>query len=203
MISHVVTTTLQAATLSAISNLAAQWVKVYREEVGAKSAPSPLRSHTDSRSFQQRSFSIKLAPLAQFVLFTLISCPPNILWQEYLESKFPGQTLTPSSSTDSIYEKQLNVPNTLRKFLFDQTLGVFVNTVAFVSAMAAFKGKSAKAVQRDVENNVIPLMINSWKVWPFVAILNFTFVPVHRRIIVGSVVGLFWGIYLSMFAAVD
>ena len=108
-----------------------------------------------------------------------------------------------SSSTDTIYEKQLDIPNTARKFLFDQTLGAFVNTVAFVAAMAAFKRKGAKAVQRDVESNVIPLMINSWKVWPFVALANFTLVPVSRRVIVGSIVGLFWGIYLSMFAAVD
>ncbi|ETI23321.1 hypothetical protein G647_05121 [Cladophialophora carrionii CBS 160.54] len=182
MDSHIVTTTLQAAALSAISNLAAQAIKAYREGT---------------------SFSVRLVPLAQFVIFTLISCPPNILWQEYLEYKFPGQTLAPSSSTDTIYEKRLDIPNTLRKLLFDQTLGAFVNTLAFVAAMAAFKGKPARAVQREVERDVLPLMINSWKVWPFVAIMNFTLVPVNRRVIVGAVVGLFWGIYLSMFAAVD
>ena len=154
-------------------------------------------------SFQQRPFSVKLVPLAQFVIFTLISCPPNILWQEYLEYKFPGYTLTPSASTDTIYEKQRNIPNTLRKLLFDQTLGAFVNTIAFVGAMAAFKGRSARAVQLEVEQDTIPLMINGWKVWPAVAFMNFTFVPVNRRVLIGAVVGLFWGIYLSMFAAVD
>ena len=41
--------------------------------------------------------------------------------------------------------------NTARKLLFDQTLGAFVNTVAFVAAMAAFKGKGMKGVLRDVE----------------------------------------------------
>ena len=153
--------------------------------------------------FTQRPFSVKFLPLAQFVVFTLISCPPNILWQEYLEYKFLAYTLAPSASTDTIYEKQLDVPNTLRKLLFDQTLSAFVNTVAFVGAMSAFKGRTAKAVQKDVERDVIPLMINGWKLWPAVAFLNFTFVPVNRRIVVASVVGLFWGIYLSMFAAVD
>lgn len=51
--------------------------------------------------------------------------------------------------------------------------------------------------------DTIPLMINSWKLWPLVALFNFVFVPVDRRIIVGSVFGLFWGIYLSLFAALD
>ncbi|KIW97066.1 uncharacterized protein Z519_02458 [Cladophialophora bantiana CBS 173.52] len=186
MVSHLITTTLQAACLSAVSNLAAQGIKAYRES---------------------QSFSLRLAPLAQFVIFTLISCPPNILWQEYLEYKFPGYTvapISPSTTSSSLTaDKQLHIPNTLRKFLFDQTLGAFVNTVAFVAAMAAFKGKSAKAVQREVERDVIPLMISSWKLWPIVALMNFTLVPVNKRVIVASVVGLFWGIYLSLFAALD
>ncbi|KIW27131.1 uncharacterized protein PV07_06900 [Cladophialophora immunda] len=187
MVSHLITTTLQAAFLSAVSNLAAQGIKAYRESL---------------------PFSVKLAPLAQFVVFTFISCPPNILWQEYLEYKFPGYTIAPispstTSSSPNAAGTQLHIPNTLRKFLFDQTLGAFVNTVAFVAAMAAFKGKSAKAVRREVERDVIPLMISSWKLWPIVALLNFTLVPVNRRVIVASVVGLFWGIYLSLFAALD
>jgi protein Mpv17 len=69
--------------------------------------------------------------------------------------------------------------------------------------MSAFKGKKWGEVQREVERDTIPLMMSGWKVWPVVAVGNFTLVPVERRVIVGSVVGLFWGVYLSMFAAVD
>ena len=43
-------------------------------------------------------------------------------------------------------------------------------------------------------------MMAGWKLWPAVSFLNFTVVPMHRRILVGSIVGLFWGIYLSLFA---
>lgn len=46
-------------------------------------------------------------------------------------------------------------------------------------------------------------MINSWKLWPMVAIINFIFVPVDRRVILNSIIGLFWGIYLSLVAALD
>ncbi len=73
-----------------------------------------------------------------------------MLWQEFLEDRFPAYTYSPTSS-----EKVLNRPNTAHKLLFDQTLCAFVNTVAFVAAMAAFKGKNVKAVRRDVE-----------RVWP-------------------------------------
>lgn len=39
------------------------------------------------------------------------------------------------------------------------------------------------------------------KLWPLVSLLNFTVVPVERRILVGSLVGVGWGIYLSLIAA--
>ncbi|KAI1617676.1 hypothetical protein EDD37DRAFT_230123 [Exophiala viscosa] len=172
-----VLTTLQAAVLSGISNMLAQFIKAYREE---------------------RPYRVSIRPLLQFVIFTILSCPPNILWQDFLEEKFPGYTYSTTTS-----ERVLDRPNTARKLLFDQTLGAFVNTIAFVAGMAAFKGKTAVAVRRDVERDTIPLMINGWKLWPVVALINFVFVPVNRRIIVGSFVGLFWGIYLSLFAALD
>ena len=169
----------------------------------------------------QQPLGVNFRPLLQFVVFTFLSCPPNILWQNYLEEKFPGYAYLAATG-----EKTLDKANTARKLLFDQTLGAFVNTVAFVAAMAAFKGKGMKGVRRDVERvcqwtyvpqpnpadkdvltqpfqDVVPLMINSWKLWPFVAIVNFTLVPVKRRVIVSSVIGLFWGIYLSLFAAMD
>ena len=47
------------------------------------------------------------------------------------------------------------------------------------------------------------LIRNGWKLWPLVALFNFAIVPVHRRVLVGSIVGLFWGIYLSLFVARD
>ncbi|KIW17267.1 hypothetical protein PV08_04458 [Exophiala spinifera] len=183
MATHLVSTTLLATALSAVSNILAQWLKAYREE--------------------KLSFSISLRPLLQFAIFTLLSSPPNILWQDFLEDRFPGYRIAAASETQI-----LDRSNTARKLLFDQTLGAFVNTIAFVAAMAALKGKGAKAVQKRVERSfalqdTVPLMINSWKLWPLVALFNFIYVPVHRRVIVSSVVGLFWGIYLSLFAALD
>lgn len=93
--------------------------------------------------------------------------------------------------------------NTLKKFGLDQTLGALVNTTIFVAAFAAMKGRNTQGIQRDVRRDTLPLMINGWKLWPAVSILNFTVVPVHRRILVGSIVGLFWGIYLSTIAAAE
>ena len=129
------------------------------------------------------------------MFFTLLTCPPNFLWQEYLERRFPGYT----TSVDGT--RSLDKGNTARKFALDQTLGALVNTAIFIATFAGLIGKVGQGIQRDLRRETLPLRISGWKLWPIVSILNFTVVPLQRRILVGSVVGLFWGVYLSMIAA--
>ena len=79
------------------------------------------------------------------MLFNLLSCPPNVLWQEYLEEQFPAYT------TDFDGKKRLSKTNTAKKFALDQTLGATVNTLLFIAVMSAFKGKDGKAIIRDCQ----------------------------------------------------
>ena len=44
-------------------------------------------------------------------------------------------------------------------------------------------------------------MIAGYKLWPAVSLLNYTVVPMENRVVVGSLVGLGWGIYLAMRSA--
>ena len=149
-----------------------------------------------------------------FVLFTFLSCPPNFLWQEYLEERFPGYII------DANGQKKLHKTNTAKKLTLDQTLGAAVNTLLFIAVVGAFKGKDGKAVVRDCQRvclttskshgpadsgpqNFWPLVLSGLKLWPLVSLLNFTIVPVNRRVVVGSLVGLFWGIYLSLMVSGD
>lgn len=150
------------------------------------------------------------------MLFNFLSCPPNVLWQEYLEEQFPAYT------ADFDGKKRLSKTNTAKKFVLDQTLGATVNTLLFIAVMSAFKGKDGKAIIRDcqrvcfstsriqkretADNSVQgfwPLAISGLKLWPMVSLLNLTIVPVNRRVIVGSLVGLFWGIYVSLIISDD
>jgi len=45
-----------------------------------------------------------------------------------------------------------------------------------------------------------PLMKAGYKLWPIVSLLSFTVVPVQQRVVFGSLVGVGWGIFLSLFA---
>ncbi len=44
-------------------------------------------------------------------------------------------------------------------------------------------------------------MVAGYKVWPIASIISFTCVPVERRIVFASFVGLLWGVYISLLAA--
>ena len=194
MPSPLVSATLQAACLSALSATLAQLLTAYRTSV---------------------SYTLNPTPIVQFVLITLVSCPPNFVWQEFLEETFPGTIVSPTG------ERKLDVGNTFKKFAIDQTLGASVNTIIFIVGMGAMKGKGTATIWRDVQRvrtllttgllglkltrvqDTFLLIKSGLKLWPLVSLFNFTVVPVHRRVIVGSVVGLFWGIYLNLFINQD
>lgn len=87
-----------------------------------------------------------------FVLFTIISTPPNFLWQGQLESWFPSQVPVkqkPSEKSDKSkakVEMKLSTANTVKKFLTDQLIGAPVNTVLFLGAMGYFRGLRGDAL---------------------------------------------------------
>lgn len=105
--------------------------------------------------------------MAKFVLFTILSTPPNVLWQEFLEDVFPGEKkVQPAIKKGTNDEKQgkdvvkdkaqqksagMNWANVLWKFLLDQTVGGVVNTVLFIAGMKALNGGNAEEVKIAVK----------------------------------------------------
>ncbi|KAG7291847.1 hypothetical protein NEMBOFW57_001868 [Staphylotrichum longicolle] len=124
----IVTATLQTALIGAFSNVLAQAITAHQSN-------TPL--------------TIDPIPVLQYTLFSLLSTPPNFLWQEFLESTFPAYHMAPTreavasaaASDDAalddeakrgrIVEPALNKRNTAAKTLLDQTVGAAVNTLMF------------------------------------------------------------------------
>lgn len=122
--SNVIISTLQAASLAGLSNLLAQIIQAYRSD-------KPL--------------TFDYTTLLQFVVFSLLATPPNILWQEYLEEKFPADHI------DERGQKRLHKGNTAIKFGLDQTLGAIVNGYLFIAGIGALKGKDMATVWDDCQ----------------------------------------------------
>ena len=100
-------------------------------------------------------------------------------------------------------EKSLSIRNTAVKFTLDQTLGATVNTILFIAGIGLMRGRSLDVVTADCREQFWPLIFAGQKLWPAVSIMNFTLVPAEYRTVVGSVVGLFWGVYLSLMSSSD
>lgn len=127
-------------------------------------------------------------------------------------------------SASALVEPKLNVRNTIIKTLLDQTVGAAVNTIMFTMFMYPLKaamahhppgyeslfGKSVfdyRAVnwQTAVAKSRAefwPLIKAGFTFWPFVSLLNFAVIKdVPTRNLVGSLAGVAWGVYMSLFAA--
>ncbi|KAL2158377.1 hypothetical protein VTH06DRAFT_4425 [Thermothelomyces fergusii] len=124
----IVTATIQTAIISAISNILAQAITAH--QTGAPLSIDPI-------------------PVFQYALYSLLSTPPNFLWQDFLESTFPAHgpsasqaapaagsedkaTKDPAAAAAAAGAKpRLNKRNTAIKTLLDQTAGMAVNTLLF------------------------------------------------------------------------
>ncbi|KAI9730472.1 MAG: hypothetical protein M1818_008167 [Claussenomyces sp. TS43310] len=199
MSAQIVRVTVQSCLLAATSNILAQFITAYRSG---------------------SSFQIDWTTVLQFILFAALNGPPNYLWQQFLESTFPGFTLAPSSNgidaashpsaTDPTLEKpaqplvepRRNLANVAAKFLCDQTVGAALNTLAFSLAMAGFRGASPSQALQMARQDFWPLVRAGWKLWPAVSLVNFTLLTsVEARTLLGSLAGMAWTVYLSLVAS--
>ncbi|KAI0180781.1 hypothetical protein GGR52DRAFT_5184 [Hypoxylon sp. FL1284] len=191
MPSQMTKATLAAAGLSSASNILAQFLEAYRDS---------------------RPFAFDFAIFIRFVAVTLITAPPNYMWQQLLERTFPAyERKTPSgdvekqnASGENAPERtpKLNLRNTMSKWFIDCiTLGAIFNTVAFFVLMGIMKRQSPDQIGSNVRNETIPVIVAGYKIWPFASIISFSCIPVEKRIVFLNFVGLLWGIYMSLVAS--
>ncbi|KAL4918104.1 hypothetical protein BDW62DRAFT_182369 [Aspergillus aurantiobrunneus] len=171
--------TLQAALISAGSNVLAQGITSYRDET---------------------PFELDSQALFQFTTSALVLAPLTFLWLEGLEARFPGVDHGKGKGNEKEKPK-LNVKNTVAKIIVDQVVGGAWNTVAFIATMGLLRGQDYEVIKGEILNNFWPFMLAGLKLWPLVSALNFTVVPANQRLLVGNLFGVVWGVYLSLMAA--
>ncbi|UNI22451.1 hypothetical protein JDV02_008340 [Purpureocillium takamizusanense] len=197
----VASATTQAVFLSGLSSVVAQAISAYK-----------------SKSFGE----VDIVAFTHVLVYTALTTPPNHKWQQFLESAFPTQTPInhgPKSSaaaqspgkwaaagrSEQHRDPQpddgptgLNVANTVAKFFLDQTFGAVVNTILFICLMEYMKTNSFASARSNLGQNFLPMLLSGYKLWPFVCLLNLTVVPFEYRVLVGSAVGLAWGVYINL-----
>ncbi len=60
---------------------------------------------------------------------------------------------------------------------------------------------SDPASRADHQKDFWPMLLSSYKLWPFICLINLTIVPFKYRVLVGSAAGLAWGVYINLMYA--
>ncbi|KAK0282232.1 hypothetical protein LTR35_000639 [Friedmanniomyces endolithicus] len=246
MDSAIIRASLTAATLSGMSNCLAQCITCFRSNSQIQSTSDLPTILATFVSAVQNDFDPK--DTLRYVLFSLLVCPPNYLWQKWLEGRFPGYITEEAAGKEKMSDEhgvgigrdtgagsmkkrmgnggtsekdattesptppnpakagrkakqKLNMTNTSIKFLLDQTLGAAVNTVIFIAGIALLRGASPDSLGQKVQEGFWPLIRAGQKLWPMVSVAQFTVVPFEWRTLVGSCVGLVWGVIVSLMSS--
>ncbi|KAL4940264.1 hypothetical protein BDV06DRAFT_197030 [Aspergillus oleicola] len=115
------------------------------------------------------------------------------------------EKLVPSTSARTTFQNSPRLKrllNFLAKFTLDATLGGILNIILFVMLINLLKGSSLSRAWELVLEDFMPIMVARLKFRPVVSTLMYTVVPLDRRVVFGSGMGVIWGVYLSLYAAV-
>lgn len=84
-----------------------------------------------------------------------------------------------------------------KMMLADQATSPFVLNAAFLYYLAVTDGKSHKDAVQVVKDRCMPIIIESYKVWPFIILLNFYVIPLHSRVLFSNAAAILWTTYLT------
>ncbi|KAJ1540771.1 Protein required for ethanol metabolism, partial [Cladochytrium tenue] len=79
----------------------------------------------------------------------------------------------------------------------DQLAYAPVAIALFFSYNAILEGRGIEGVKERLERGYVSTLLNNWKLWPFVQIVNFRFVPVLYQSLVVNATALGWNTYMS------
>jgi len=98
-------------------------------------------------------------------------------------------------------EKLLGSAVTLRitfaKVVLDQLLFAPSQQTTILVTIGALQGFTLQQIKDKVRNELYTITTTGWKIWPFVNMLNFYYVPFPLRPLVVSTVNLFWFTFLA------
>ncbi|KAJ3228581.1 Protein required for ethanol metabolism [Chytriomyces hyalinus] len=93
---------------------------------------------------------------------------------------------------------QERVESVLGRVALDQIVFAPAFIGLFISSTTLMSGQSLADVKARLNDGYREVVINNWKVWPAVQIVNFAFVPLLYRSLVVNTIATGWNTYLSL-----
>ena len=145
--------------------------------------------------------TVDVISLLRFIFLAVLTTPLNYQWQKYLEDSYPTREAKiekHKQNTKIQEEPPLSVTNTAIKFVLDQSIGCWTNTIIFIVTMGILKGQSIGHIMSIIETDFWSMVMAGYKLWPMVCLLNLLVVPFDYRMLVGNLAGFGWGVYVSL-----
>eukprot|EP00249_Psilotum_nudum_P012192 c23636_g1_i2 orf=471-1028(+) len=60
------------------------------------------------------------------------------------------------------------------------------------------EGRPWSLVKNKIRKDYPSVILNAWKVWPIISWVNYTYMPIHLRVLFHSLVAACWGVFLNM-----
>ncbi|KAI9224796.1 hypothetical protein BC828DRAFT_372523 [Blastocladiella britannica] len=89
------------------------------------------------------------------------------------------------------------VKNLLVRVGLDQFAFSPISVAVFFSANGLLEGRPVPEIQAKLRENYTEALVNNWRVWIGVQLVNFYFTPVQHRLLVVNTVALGWNAYMS------
>lgn len=171
----IITNSITAGFTCTIGDLGAQQIEKYQFNKKTERLKSPW-----SYNYQRT--------VKNFVYGLIFNGAPFYFWYKYLDILFPKPILT----------------QVLSKVIINQIFLAPIMNITYFSYVAILLNYKngpkdcLEKVKTKLEHSLIPTMITSCKVWPFIQLVNFYFLPPQYRTIYANAAGACWNIYLTL-----
>jgi len=99
---------------------------------------------------------------------------------------------------ERIFGPTVTLGKTLQKLFLDQIAFAPFNQTLILSSLGIMQGlTSLELVLEKVQKELPTVVFTGWKIWPFVNLINFYYVPFQLRPLIISFVALFWFTFLA------
>lgn len=85
----------------------------------------------------------------------------------------------------------------MKKMLTDQIIFAPLFLASLLLIIGRLKCKKWEQNVDDVRTQYKDVILANYTVWPFVQLVNFTFVPVHMQVLLVQIAALFWNTFIS------
>ncbi|XP_044726677.1 protein Mpv17-like [Chrysoperla carnea] len=124
------------------------------------------------------------------VLGVLFVAPVTTTWYRYLDKIYRPHNVSTSNL------RAMRIIG-LKKMCTDQIIFAPLFLASLLLIIGRLKCKKWEQNVDDVRAQYKDVILANYTVWPFVQLVNFTFVPVHMQVLLVQIAALFWNTFIS------